>query len=180
MAFWKPGNVLPPSSSTAPSSSSLRLTAGPQAPPAAPAQLSKNVMNMKFMKRKEEADVQNKEEANKRRKLLDSQQQQQQQSTMQEAVNSQPRTGNLICTIETTDLYSTLPGRRSFGGFNKVVERYYASSMDLQSDLVGNTHEVSAKEEAAILKQYESLVSLPRGPNQGAAPKHLAKKQKQK
>ena len=36
----------------------------------------------------------------------------------------------LKCTYEKTSLYAALPGRRSFGGFNKVVEKHYCSVME--------------------------------------------------
>ena len=36
----------------------------------------------------------------------------------------------LHSTYEQTSLYSALPGRRSFGGFNKIVERQYLAVMD--------------------------------------------------
>lgn len=128
--------------------------------------LSKNVMNMKFMKRKEETNVQSKEDASKRRRLLDNSAGATGMDVEVALAAPTPphdRSAALVCTIEATDLYSALPGRRSFGGFNKVIERNYAILMDQQpGDLVPAT-----ADEEQILRQYESLVSLPRGPGQG-------------
>lgn len=123
-------------------------------------------MNMKFMKRKEETNMQSKEDASKRRRLLDNNTAGAKKMDVEVALAAptppHDRSAALVCTVETTDLYSALPGRRSFGGFNKVIERNYAILMDQQSGDI-----VPTPDEEQILRQYESLVSLPRGPGQG-------------
>lgn len=141
-------------------------------------ELSKNVMSMKFMRRKEETDVQTKDDANKRRRLLDNQYAapaaapsdasaaMDVDSSVQQ--HNHNRSASLICTVEMVDLYSALPGRRSFGGFNKIVERNYAKLMDLAPADDGLA---ATADEEKILQQYEQMVSLPRGPNQGKAKK---------
>ena len=54
------------------------------------------------------------------------------------------------------------PGRRSFGGFNTVVERNYARlTGQIEAEALGEIID-----EAAMVARYESLVGLPRGPNQ--------------
>ena len=132
MSFWRPGEERPHAGANAgagagtgiPSSAAGAVEAAPRV-----AQLSKNVLNMRFMKRKEEGAVQSKEEATKRRKLLDAV-----HGSGSAAVDMQvdgPQTPDgAAFTYEMTDLYSTLPGRRSFNGFNKNVERNYAEIWD--------------------------------------------------
>jgi len=41
-----------------------------------------------------------------------------------------PLTNGLNCTYEVSSLHAALPGRRSFGGFNKPIERYYGNIME--------------------------------------------------
>lgn len=66
-----------------------------------------------------------------------------------------------------------LPGRRSFNGCNKAVERYYESKMeDLKYNwkkAASSSSSTSATDEE-ILKRCENLIGLPRGPNQGLRP----------
>ena len=56
-------------------------------------------------------------------------------------------------------------GRRSFGGFNPIVERNYATSVGLllQQPSKSLTKETSEDDMAS---HYASLVGLPRGPDQ--------------
>lgn len=58
---------------------------------------------------------------------------------------------------------NSLPGRRSFRGFNVVVERNYAK-------LTGNLPAIDPAtitiDEEAMAARYETLIGLPRGPNQ--------------
>jgi hypothetical protein len=165
--FWKPGAAEP--------AAVPAVVAGPPAEPPQPPQpaykMSANLANMKFMKRKEEAAEQNKEEGEKRRKLLDAMWTNPTPQPI--AVAQQPRggSGKLVCVVEAVDLYSTLPGRRSFGGFNAVVERHYSNALNTSLDEPSGAMDV---EEESILKKYEELVSLPRGPNQGKAKKPKA------
>ena len=175
MSFWRPGDAAPPPAPAA------------QAPPPAEGPgrvsgLSKNVMGMKFMKRKEEGAEQSREEASKRRKLLETVQQlgpPQSSSAMQVdepaaggGATSSSSSSSSSFTIETTDLYSTLPGRRSFGGFNKVVERNYNEVLDLSADKSKREQQGGAgKSDEEILRQVQGLVGLPRGPGQGKKPR---------
>lgn len=66
---------------------------------------------------------------------------------------------------EQSSIYSALPGRRSFGGFNAIVEKYYANAVGLSApgELASTAAETSEKD---MTEHYESLVGLPRGPNQ--------------
>ena len=67
---------------------------------------------------------------------------------------------------DTSSTESTLPGRRSFRGFNTVVEKYYAQYIGKPvPESPKNSSSVDLSEED-MAKHYDSLVSLPRGPNQ--------------
>lgn len=68
---------------------------------------------------------------------------------------------------EDFDIVAGLPGRRSFGGFNPIMEKYYAAALGLagptSQPTSGLPSETTGREMA---EHYESLVGLPRGPNQ--------------
>ena len=66
---------------------------------------------------------------------------------------------------EESTIYSALPGRRSFGGFNAIVEKYYANAVGLTA-AVEPESSVTVASENDLTEHYESLVGLPRGPNQ--------------
>lgn len=171
MSFWKPGEAKPPQSKAAPAP--LQVNVDVAAAPAAKSQLSSKVTSMRFMKRKEEGAEQMKEEMSKRSKLLDTVQLHRggdADSRMQVVEQSSllSSDGKVVFTLEAADLFSTLPGRRSFNGFNKVVEREYANALD-DASMVGSVGSKASDE--AILKQYEGLIGLPRGPGQGKRPK---------
>ena len=170
MSFWKPGEAAPPQSKAAPAP--LQTNVVVTAAPAGKSQLSSKVTSMRFMKRKEEGAEQMKEEISKRSKLLDTVQLHRggdADSRMQVVEQSSflSNEGKVVFTLESADLFSTLPGRRSFNGFNKVVEREYANALDASTLDCAST----ASDEA-ILKQYEGLIGLPRGPGQGKRPKN--------
>ena len=83
----------------------------------------------------------------------------------------------LHCTYEKSSLYTALPGRRSFGGFNKVIEKWHSSVMDTRRQEAkyeggggGGGSAAVALEDEDMLKKYENLVSLPRGPSMGGKP----------
>lgn len=62
--------------------------------------------------------------------------------------------------VDCSDNDNSVPGRRSFGGFNAVVEKYYSEALGLSPPVA------IEKTERAVTDPYESLVGLPRGPNQ--------------
>ena len=78
----------------------------------------------------------------------------------------------MVITASDTDFYSGLPGRRSFGGCNVFVEKEYERFLDSakfdRAVAKANADTVSDDE---MLRRYETLIGLPRGPNQGRAPK---------
>lgn len=62
----------------------------------------------------------------------------------------------------------SFPGRRSFGGCNRFIERHYEKSLEDQYNIkLSEREEKNTISEEDMLKRYEELVSLPRGPNQG-------------
>ena len=93
---------------------------------------------MKFMKRKADAEQAASEEAEKRRKLLDDHWSSDHHDAPQEqtisssnvsinaASSSSSSSGGPRYDREEGDLMSALPGRRSFGGYNPAMERYYS------------------------------------------------------
>lgn len=111
------------------------------------------------MSRKRDAEISEHEEKSKRLKVVED---------VWSVVNEKQSVGmeeNISkCKFQKIDINSTVnqfPGRRSFGGFNPIVERIYDLAMGTKSSGAGVS--VSDAEMAA---HYESLVSLPRGPNQ--------------
>jgi hypothetical protein len=81
----------------------------------------------------------------------------------------------LTVTVTPTDFYSSLPGRRSFGGCNAYIEKEYDRFIDLakfdRAVEKATTNTVSDEE---MLQRYESLIGLPRGPNQGKIPNRIS------
>ena len=62
---------------------------------------------------------------------------------------------------DTFDELALIPGRRSFGGKNPHVERQFEEYLGVSST------KRRVIDENAILEQYEELIALPRGPDQG-------------
>ena len=84
-------------------------------------------------------------------------------------------TGGFVITEDDSDLFQVLPGRRSFGGFNKSVEKYYHEVFDEQRlQKLGDKAKNNTISDEEMLKRYENLIGLPRGPNQGVRPDHRA------
>ena len=133
-------------------------------------------LRMRFMKKREEDSEIAAQEELKRQKLLNP-----------ESVVSASNLSNghgiktanlthhkiLVCTREMTNLYSALPGRRSFGGFNKPIERNY--------DMILNKHKADKRygrlgqeendngdaDDEEMLKHFKNL----RGKKRKAPPK---------
>jgi hypothetical protein len=212
MSFWKPGQSAPPKTPSATpgnnakspansnSSSNSKTPQNMTSPPASSASstsssgskltLSKSVMGMKFMKRKEEGKEDMASREAKRAKLLEADEwthtstganDGNNTSTLVAGSSSSASSGivadgmdidtdSLRCTV--VDVYADvdmLPGRRSFGGFNKPVERQYTEALDrLLYNAASSSSAVSnGKTDDEILEEYEQLIGLPRGPTQG-------------
>jgi hypothetical protein len=169
MSFWKPGTDGPSKGrekeiekeKTVRDSSATKGKGNEAEKPIA---LSKGVMGMKFMKEKEKYTE--KSSYLNFSKQLDS--------------LEVPRqaTDALECSEDSFDFIATLPGRRSFNGCNKAVERYYEQRLDdlkfrKKADSVTHTETVSDQE---MIKRYENLIGLPRGPSQGKRPEFIKNK----
>jgi hypothetical protein len=141
----------------------------PQEPQEPPRKLSKSVMGMNFMKMKQHTSKTVKSDAPPKSVV---------QSGAIGAI------GAIVCVKEGFDFSALLPGRRSFNGCNKFVESFYEQRMeDLQirkkskPEKASNSSTVSNEE---MMKRYEGLVGLPRGPNQGKRPVEKSGGQKKK
>jgi len=78
---------------------------------------------------------------------------------------------SLACSTEHFDFAAALPGRRSFNGCNKAVERHYEQVLDdLNYKRKASIVKSDTISDEEMLKRYESLIGLPRGPNQGKKP----------
>ena len=64
---------------------------------------------------------------------------------------------------EDIDEIALIPGRRSFGGKNAAVERQYG----IYTGGMASGKRRTALDEKTVFKQYEQLIALPRGPEQG-------------
>jgi len=239
--FWKPGGSKPKATKAkSAGKSSLKIEKGnahkvskggatmvlakAADPAAASPVLSKSVMSMKFMKRKEDDSAELAAEADKRSRLLEGsakwdghakdassssaiagkgssvpvsdsaedtlhhmQKLNASQSVSKEMVlqhraseaGASASEDGLHCTYERSSLWTALPGRRSFGGFNKVIERWHSSVMDsrrqdakYESEDKDASKRAMALDDEDMLKKYDKLVSLPRGPSMGNKPKN--------
>jgi hypothetical protein len=153
--FWKPNTEK--SVQVASSSSSSTLPDKPI--------LSKSVMGMRFMKRKQEADTQGKEDDLKRRKLLDTQWNNDNNNKIDD-IDDKDNIKQIQFSYEESDILSALPGRRSFGNFNKYIEKSYAMAMDAKRYNIKAERQRGVDDEEMV-ERYQSLIGLPRGPNQG-------------
>lgn len=143
MSFWRPGEGRPSAedegvAAKTPSKSSSALSSAlSSASPKARSQLSDNVMGMKFMKRGADEERQEKEEAAKQQQELEdasSKRRRLSGSEKQGRGEGERERGGMKLDVEFTvsdaTSISTYPGRRSFGGFNKIVERQYSSILE--------------------------------------------------
>lgn len=180
MAFWKPGTTQPSKnepqkigSANSSSSKNVGTIARPTSANSAGSEkpiLSKSVLSMKFMKRKEESIISEKEERIKFEKINNSSWiDENQQASMQIEEDTEDNTESVLkCTVDVGDVFSALPGRRSFGGFNKAVEKHYAQMIDHKRfEKASKPESTGADNDEEMLLRYETLVGLPRGPNQG-------------
>ena len=115
------------------------------------------------MARKVEIADEERLEAKKRRKVLDSGWSNVDTSAVGQD-DSMTSDDKIVCTVEKEDLYGALPGRRSFGGFNNVVERFYQNSMDTQKfGLSSEGIEDDNISNEEMMSRYNDLIGLPTG-----------------
>ena len=154
--YWKPGTskTTPAQKIAVPS-----IQKSPHVSTAKPS-LSKGVLSMKFMKQKEVEATKKQEQAENTKK-----QEIETPSTHETGVAT-------VVNSENWSYFATLPGRRSFNGCNKAVERYYENRMEelnykKKKEKTTNIETISDED---MIKKYENLIGLPRGPNQGQRP----------
>eukprot|EP01036_Dinobryon_divergens_P027459 gene27459-36236_t len=171
--FWKPGSLPPAqgSVSTTGSISKVQIVNNEKAETIREkVQLSSSVMSMKFMKRKEESDIQRAAEREKLSQLKEKYLSNEDFNDSSVGTSAE-RTNEFAISSGVADASLYLPGRRSFGGFNKAVEKHYQSVVldDINSSRRENDGVTITDEE--MLQRYENLIGLPRGPNQGQGSK---------
>lgn len=155
--FWKPGSLPPKATDKSAVKSCNNATEK------SGVQLSKSVMGMKFMKRKEETDLYKATERERLSRLNDKYLSYENLSKENAKDAATYDTSNATQILLSPDAHLSFPGRRSFGGFNRAVEKHYQSIVSGEVDQ--NSATTITDEE--MLQRYEELVGLPRGPNQG-------------
>jgi hypothetical protein len=109
---------------------------------------------MKFMKRKVDSNIDNDDHTDKKRNTGSS---------------DDSRTIAKVVYVNDNSIYSTLPGRRSYGGFNKVIERHYEYIMNEQryerQVAKANKNTISDEEMA---KRYSNLITSSKKSSQGS------------
>lgn len=154
-----PGSAPPPAgaaleSATERSSSSSSSSAAAAAevqPPPQSLSLSKSVMGMKFMKRSTETDLNDKEDRAKRLRLVE---------TMPRQPPDRGEGEGALYRFEECDDVAAMPGRLSFGGFNRSVERHYEQAMAAHryERKVANGDVITDEE---FVARYTNLIGLP-------------------
>jgi hypothetical protein len=177
--FWKPGSLPPaPASSVSTPGNSISkakvLNVNEKADSnreKVGVQLSSAVMSMKFMKRKDESELHRAAEREKLSQIKDNKYLTNEDFEDNTNDNIAGGKNNFKVSYCAADASLYLPGRRSFGGFNKAVEKHYQSVVldDLNTSRRKNDGVTITDEE--MLHRYEKLIGLPRGPNQGQASK---------
>ena len=137
------------------------------------------------MKRKEEVEQQRSEE-NKKRKLeetdamalsspgqgdMSGSSVQIQSYDSQAWVDADSIGQSMVIVQDDVNIFSKLPGRRSFGDFNIPVQKEYERYVnEVRFNRAVEKAEVNTVSDEEMLRRYETLIGLPRGPNQGKAP----------
>lgn len=160
--FWKPGANTPSKAvvtTSKVSEASKSLSKSDETKSGGKPTLSKGVLGMKFMKTKEALTTAKVSKSST--------------NSHTSAESTELSNDILTCVVDSGETNFNFPGRRSFNGCNKIVERRYQQALEeLNYSNAGNIsdkpNETISDEE--MLKRYESLISLPRGPNQGRRP----------
>lgn len=144
--------------------------------------LSKSVLGMKFMKTKVEVSTNQdlnaiKASLNWKKKKEDGQ-----KSTDVSLSSIHSHEIKLSCTTDDFNFNAVLPGRRSFNGCNKAMERHYQMQLEQlkfqQTSIESNVTTASSNMDEEMIKKYEKLVGLPRGPSGGMMTDNDSKKRK--
>lgn len=163
--FWKPGTKEPATNSSSSNKSTnedIQHIEGSSDK----RQLSKSVMGMKFMKQVDISQISS--DASVLKASLDWNIENKNKIEELNVCNSDLTS----CINEDFNFSSALPGRRSFNGCNKAIERHYDNQLDDLKYYNNNKIKVKVMEDKTnmtedMIKMYEGLVGLPRGPNQG-------------
>ena len=135
--------------------------------------LSKSVMGMKFMKRSAETDQNDKEERVKRMHVIES-------SWQPDKGKGESLGADALYRFEEHDAVAVMPGRISFGGFNKNVERHYEQAMAAHryKQKVARGDVITDEE---FVSRYTNLIGLPgRLSTQQQAPESGKKEKREK
>jgi len=145
--------------------------------------LSKSVLGMKFMKTK--VEVSTNQDLNAIKASLDWKKKQKEDDQKSTDVSSSSSTHSheikLSCTTDDFNFNAVLPGRRSFNGCNKAMERHYQMQLEqlkFQTNIESNVATTSSNMDEEMIKKYEKLVGLPRGPSGGMMTDNDSKKRK--
>ncbi|CAM9176259.1 unnamed protein product [Chrysoparadoxa australica] len=184
MAFWKPGEARPSDKDSSPKGKGKGKGKGKRKdrdrqkekaqvevePPVkaaigakarssdnAPKGPSKGLLAMQFMKRRAQAEEQLAKEASIRR-ATDEAFDTEWARALQGKSTEENVDDELVCLEEAVDPLKVILGRRSFGGFNSVIEVAYARSVNQQLRRP-RTSEASAADEEMVkdLKKYVGL-----------------------
>lgn len=140
-----------------PKGSSIPPSAAPKAVEEKPT-LSKSVLAMKFMQKKDTVE-----------ETADAPSSSQQSHSIPARATSDG--SKTVWVRESSSV--VFPGRRSFGGCNRFIERHYAKELEDKYNLKLSERETkNTISDEDMVKRYNELVSLPRGPNQGMRKTH--------
>ena len=121
------------------------------------------------MKRRTDDDQHDRENALKRRLVIESQWSTE-ESRYNDGINASKQ--ELHCEKDDDDPMSAFPGRRSFRGFNPIVERQYQAAIEASkfehylNDKSKKQTSNSNLNDEEMVKRYSKLIGLPLGPNQ--------------
>ena len=192
MSYWKPGTEKPTNTlnskrndNTSVCSDSNTVTDKKKSNNATSkselhSKLSKSVLGMKFMKTK--VEILNNQDLNAIKASLDWKK----DGTIDHFVtNNNQNNDKLVCKTDNFNFNAVLPGRRSFNGCNKAMERHYQMQLDhlkfqtkMDSNIEANIATTRDTMDEEMIKKYEQLVGLPRGPSGGMMTNNDSKKRK--
>jgi hypothetical protein len=185
--YWKPGSEKPSEQRKEPSSSTNQPKETAEASRnGSKTELSKSVMSMKFMKRKSYPPSSSEENQPAKSSKLESSATDSSaaaaaaagpslssSSSGSSSAAAQVIIVNGVKIRKAADndrrVINQYPGRRSFGGFNKAVERNYQEVLDeiKYNNLAQRRSKYDINDEEMV-ERYKNLVGLPRGPNQSS------------
>jgi len=192
MSYWKPGTEKPNTTQNEISTgkggshkdsmdSNKSNTLKSDSSPPLKSKLSKSVLGMKFMKTK--GEVSTNQDLNAIKASLDWKKRKNGQDSTDPSSSSSLHSQEvkLSCTADDFNFNAVLPGRRSFNGCNKAMERHYQMQLEqlkFQTSMESNITIACSNMDEEMIKKYEKLVGLPRGPSGGMMKDNDGKKRK--